>query len=248
MISVFAVERRLSLFSLHPVFMSAGCLVFIAEGIVAYRNSALLEVLSPIMQHNKKAKVRAIHQGLQITGTAFIFIGLLFILLHKFKAAKSLVPSSIHAVAGTVVLVLICIQGITGLQKVHQIEVNNKRVRRWHGASGLLAWDLLCFTCCAGVVGFVPFAVAKLILCCSISLLWLSVHTQVDSRGLGRSSALRSESPSALDSDSAQDLEADDDAVGAALREEQFSSTCGSANSDPAASSGSPDGRKNCSI
>ena len=36
-IAVYAEIRQLTLFSLHPVCMSIGVLVFLAEGIVAYR-------------------------------------------------------------------------------------------------------------------------------------------------------------------------------------------------------------------
>ena len=57
-ISVFNTTRRLTLFSLHPVFMTIGTIIFLAEGIISYRNSTLLDFLSPIMQHNKKVKVQ----------------------------------------------------------------------------------------------------------------------------------------------------------------------------------------------
>jgi hypothetical protein len=57
-IAVFSTTRSLTLFSLHPIFMTIGTLSFIAEGIVSFRNSSLLDILSPIMQHNKKMKVR----------------------------------------------------------------------------------------------------------------------------------------------------------------------------------------------
>lgn len=56
-ISIFATTRSLTLFSLHPICMTIGTFIFLGEGIVAYRNNSLLEMLSPIMQHNKKTKV-----------------------------------------------------------------------------------------------------------------------------------------------------------------------------------------------
>jgi hypothetical protein len=54
---LFAVIRRLSLFSFHPLFMILGVVIFLAEGIVSFRNPSLLETFSPIMQYNKKIKV-----------------------------------------------------------------------------------------------------------------------------------------------------------------------------------------------
>jgi hypothetical protein len=54
---LFAVIRRLSLFSFHPLFMILGVVIFLAEGIVSFRNPSLVEAFSPIMQYNKKIKV-----------------------------------------------------------------------------------------------------------------------------------------------------------------------------------------------
>jgi hypothetical protein len=57
-VAIYSQIRALTLFSLHPTCMIIGCFVFLSEGVVAYRNRSLLETLSPIMQHNKKTKVR----------------------------------------------------------------------------------------------------------------------------------------------------------------------------------------------
>lgn len=55
--AVFSKTRSLTLFSLHPVFMTIGTFIFLAEGIVAYRNNSLLTTLGPIMQHGQRTKV-----------------------------------------------------------------------------------------------------------------------------------------------------------------------------------------------
>ena len=55
--AIFSTTRRLTLFSLHPTCMTIGTVLFFAEGIVSYRNGTLLEILSPIMQKDKKSKV-----------------------------------------------------------------------------------------------------------------------------------------------------------------------------------------------
>jgi hypothetical protein len=57
LIVVFAETKSLTLFSFHPICMSIGSLIFLAEGIIAYRNNGLLDTLSPIMQHSKRTKV-----------------------------------------------------------------------------------------------------------------------------------------------------------------------------------------------
>ena len=62
-ISIFSTTRSLTLFSLHPLCMTIGTILFIAEGIVSYRNGLLLDMLSPIMQHNKKTKVSSVYNS-----------------------------------------------------------------------------------------------------------------------------------------------------------------------------------------
>ena len=44
--------------------MSIGTLIFMGEGIVAYKNKFLLEALSPIMQSTRRAKVCGLHCNL----------------------------------------------------------------------------------------------------------------------------------------------------------------------------------------
>lgn len=47
--------------------MTIAFMVLIPEGVVAYRNTLLLDSLSPIMQHGTKAKKRTIHMTLQVS-------------------------------------------------------------------------------------------------------------------------------------------------------------------------------------
>lgn len=56
-VAIFMQSRSLTLFSLHPVFMTIGTFACLAEGIIAYRNSSLLVTLGPIMQHSQRTKV-----------------------------------------------------------------------------------------------------------------------------------------------------------------------------------------------
>jgi hypothetical protein len=83
LVSVYAQLRSLTLFSMHPTCMTIGSFIFLAEGIVSFRNRSLVETLSPIMSHNKKTKVR--HQ--------FFLIGVLyaFLVLSHFRS-----PAALH--------------------------------------------------------------------------------------------------------------------------------------------------------
>lgn len=209
-ISVFATTRRLTLFSLHPVFMTIGTILFLAEGIASYRNNTLLDFLSPIMQHNKKVKVRAIHQSLQMTGGIFLALGLLFIFAHKIEIGKSVVPMSIHSVVGTTALVAVTMQAVSGQDKMANLEHSNRRVHRWHGNLGLVAWDLLCLTICLGLLRFLGVSVGTVLLVPLVAAVWLTVHAQILSR------------PALHKYDSAYDMEGSGDglssAVGAQVR------------------------------
>ena len=62
MITVFAQLRALKLFAFHPILMSIGTIIFLAEGIVSHSTHSLVDILGPIMQHNKKTKIRVIHR------------------------------------------------------------------------------------------------------------------------------------------------------------------------------------------
>ena len=48
--------------------MAIAFMALMPEGIVAYKNTLLLDSLSPIMEHGTKAKKRTIHMTLQVSG------------------------------------------------------------------------------------------------------------------------------------------------------------------------------------
>jgi hypothetical protein len=200
-ISIFATARKLTLFTLHPVCMTVGTLLFLAEGIVSYRNSSLLDFLSPIMQHNKKVKVRAIHHSLQTAGAVFISLGMLFIISHKMENEKTILPSSPHSILGTVALLLIVVQVVTGHEKLAQLENGNRRVRRWHGDLGLLVWDTLSVTILLGLLCYLPLSLGTVFVLLCVLAVWLTLHVQM----LSRPSLHKYDSAYAMD-DSSSDL------------------------------------------
>lgn len=198
-VSIFATTRKLTLFSLHPICMTIGTVLFLAEGIVSYRNDTLLEFFSPIMQHNKKTKVRAIHQTLQLGGAVFLGLGMLFILANKFEFEHSVIPMSIHSILGTLTILLIIVQVVSGLEKIQHMESSNKRVRRWHGESGLLVWDMLCLTLLLGLMSFLAISFTNLLVLVIVIAAWMTVHVQM----ISKSSMHKFDSSSSMDGEGA---------------------------------------------
>jgi hypothetical protein len=178
-IAVFAKIRGITLFSIHPLCMTVGTIIFIAEGIVAYRSRALVETLAPIMQHSKRVKVRALHQTLQMVGSSFLGLGLLFIVAHKTEYKKSIMPKTIHSSIGIIAISLIIVQIVVGNQKITHLDRSNTKSQRWHGDCGLLVWDLLCITLITGLLEFLPFSFFTFIVVSLIVILWISTHSQM---------------------------------------------------------------------
>lgn len=180
-VSIFMQLRSLQLFAFHPIFMTIGTLGFIAQGVVAYRNKALLEAFGPIMQHSKRVKVRVIHQSLQLIGAGFLGMGLLSIFCNKVIQKKSILPQTPHSICGTIAVVLVVVQGVSGSQKMSQIEskISGVRVRKWHGESGLLLWDLLCLTILLGLVEFFNLTFTNIFVEICVAATWVMVHAQM---------------------------------------------------------------------
>jgi cytochrome b561 len=192
-IAVFARVRGITIFSIHPLCMTVGTIIFICEGIVAYRSRALVETLSPIMQHSKRVKVRTLHQTLQMIGTSFLGLGLLFIVAHKAEYKKSIMPQTIHSSIGIIAISLIVVQIIIGNQKISHLDRSNTKIKRWHGDCGLLVWDLLCITLITGLIEFLPFSFFTIFVVFIIVILWVSTHAQMKRQnpdGAGNSSSI----------------------------------------------------------
>lgn len=47
---------------------------------------------------------------------------------------------------------------------MEQLDRTNTKVRRWHGESGLLLWDLLCFTIILGLLDFLVTSISTYLL------------------------------------------------------------------------------------
>jgi len=177
--AIFGQLRALVLFSFHPILMSVGCLVFIAQAIVAQSNTTLVDLLGPLMQHSKKTKIRAIHQNLNMIGAFFLFIGLLFMFANKFIQGKSIVPQTIHAVFGWVSLILVSAQGYFGMKKMETIaDPRSPKAYKFHGDLGLLTWDLLCLAVILGMLEFLTFSLFHLLVETSVVCMWWIVHLQ----------------------------------------------------------------------
>ena len=174
MIYVFAAARGISLFSLHPICIILGLFLFLAEGILVARNRVILELLSPIMQADKRGKkARILHWLFQTLGSAFLTIGLLFILIHKIELGKTVIPHTIHSISGSIALLLILIQASVGSKKLENIDENNVRTFNWHGELGLITLDLLIFT---AILGSLSFLSAPLVPVTSMIISWICIY------------------------------------------------------------------------
>jgi hypothetical protein len=178
-LNIFLQVKKLTLFTMHAVLMTIGAFFFLGEGIVSYRNKFLLESLSPIMQHTKRMKNRAIHQTIQWVGSGFIALALLFIIANKFEYKHSLIPSSLHSISGTLVILLIIIQVVSGQSKMDHLTKHNSKIRRWHGDTGLLLWDMLCVTILLGIMQTISLSFSLLLLILLICGSWLLTHFQM---------------------------------------------------------------------
>lgn len=176
--SIFIETKSMNLFSFHPLFMIIGFLLF-GEAIITYRNKILLDTLSPIMQHQKIHKVRAIHQTLNTLGSSCIFLGLMFIFAYKVEAKKSLFPRSAHAMLGSIFILIVAIQIISGLQKMNSYLKSNISIRRWHSDFGLLVLDLICVTISFGLFSFLTFNLLTIFVWLFLLLTWFLIHLQV---------------------------------------------------------------------
>jgi len=115
-------------------------------------------------------------------GALFVALGMLFIVAHKLEYDKSLLSNSIHSILGSVVLLLIAAQVVSGKDKVAQLEGSNRRVRRWHGDAGLLLWDMMCLTILLGLLSFLNVSFAACVVVLSVLGVWLAVHAQMLTR------------------------------------------------------------------
>jgi len=180
MITVFAQLRALKLFAFHPILMSIGTIIFIAEGIVAHSNHNLVDILGPIMQHNKKTKIRVIHQNLNTIGGCFLGLGLLFMFANKFVENKSMLPQTPHAICGWIALSGVVCQAVIGSHKLQSIDLKiSPKPYKWHGDSGLLLWDILCFTILLGMLEFYHFNVSNVFVELCVLMVWWIVHLQM---------------------------------------------------------------------
>jgi hypothetical protein len=58
--------------------MTLGSICCLGEGLVSFRNRFLADTLSPIMQHSHRMKTRTIHRTIQMIGSIFLSLGILY--------------------------------------------------------------------------------------------------------------------------------------------------------------------------
>lgn len=187
---IYVHVKSLTLFSLHPTFMIIGGVVFLGNGIVCFQDKGLYLWLSPIMSNSKKNKLLQIHKVLQVLGSAFLFLGIMFILCNKVKNGYSAIPGTLHAWFGLLTMHLLVIQIIIGYRKNKEFTRTLSKVYQWHGDMGVLYWDTFCITMLSGFMEYMSISeefwmLVSCVLC--IGILWLNilVHMKRHTSDLG---------------------------------------------------------------
>ena len=154
------------------------------------------------MMHTKRMKTRAIHQSMHYFGISLLFLGLLFIVAHKVEFKKTLLPVTVHSFIAFVSLGILCLQSISGTEKMSEFQksITPRKIRRWHGDSGLLLWDLLSLTLLTGLISFFGlFSRAAVVPSMCTLLVWLATHAQMRRKSPEEGAALMERVASNMD-------------------------------------------------
>jgi hypothetical protein len=103
----------------------------------------------------------------------------MFIFANKVEFNHSLIPKSVHSICGSILLMLILAQVISGDHKLNNLIRSNVTIRRWHGDAGLLVWDLICITVLLGLFEYVGIAMSLILNTSMIFISWYSIQLQL---------------------------------------------------------------------
>lgn len=160
----------------HPALMSAGVLVFLTQGVLAYiaNYGAKLPV-------EDRAGRRTVHGVLQLLAVSCLCVGYMVaytgvrggILTHDWPG----VPDSAyaHVWLGYITLGLMGVQFVVGVLKLRRRERDGRAVLKWHGQLGPLLYLLALLTIMFGVnarfsADHTGFAVGITITLCAVFL------------------------------------------------------------------------------
>ncbi len=179
-----ARAHTFTLFSFHPVFMSLGCVLFMTEGILAYRNHSCFTFLAPIMRNSARVKLQNIHRGFHVLAAACVGLGMAFILGNKVKKHRTILPTSIHAALGFMVCALIVVQVIIGIEKLDAQRSGvegrlGSAMHKWHGKAGLVLYDVAMATVATGMLKSLGWSFMTVFLLLHLGAVWFLVHLQM---------------------------------------------------------------------
>lgn len=132
---------------------------------------------------------------------------MVFILSHKAKWHKPIIPGTLHAWIGVLCGLMILVQIFSGFEKVENLELLNVKSRRWHGDLGLVLWDMLVLAILTGMLQFLTLtSILNLFAIVAVVVVWVMVHSQLkrrseeykydsDAEGSNASSSLTSSPP-----------------------------------------------------
>lgn len=183
----FSHERQITIFSFHPIFMSVAFALCLPEGLMVYRNKVLFDILSPIMAHGSRTKIRTIHLTLQMVAGACIALGFLFVVANKAAHRRWLLPRTWHGFLGLLIMLLVGVQIAVGRLKLNLLtqgvvdsRSSSSRQYEWHGLLGRLIFDVSVVGLVSGVFTWVGLTFRSIFLVCMILALWVSVGLQME--------------------------------------------------------------------
>lgn len=134
-------ESLRDIFTVHIVMMIF-CWLLMSEGLIAYRagelGTATVESL------------RLVHRGLMTFAGVLMLCGVVAIIAHKSDHGKSVVPSSVHGVCGTIAVLATAGQASMGAMKHSRFLRNQGKSFAWHGNMGQALYGLVVVTLVLG--------------------------------------------------------------------------------------------------
>jgi len=110
------------------------------------------------MRGTTEYKARILHISLSLVSLVLTTGGIFFILAHKIANGKSIIPQSIHSLFSLLTIFSFLLQAYTGARKLTASTATPPtRVFRYHGAHGMITFDLFTISLLTGILTFLPW-------------------------------------------------------------------------------------------
>jgi hypothetical protein len=119
----------------HVLMMTLGWVGFSSEAMLVYRPFDVLNERTP----NRRIQ-RNIHKIMHVGTAVCSIVGLIFILFHRVRLGKSVIPHNFHMWLGFLSIALLCIQAEAGRRKLVCLQFEGRRILLWHGIVGKITY------------------------------------------------------------------------------------------------------------